>query len=181
MEKNKERTAYSKGVGFSMKSFDVLNSEVSTFEYGVKQFTNEKFRKENLEVDLDFGVVGDFLSKGQVGIFLHVRYAYNSIRKKYKDEKFSLLHVDTLSLYEFSNFNKVVEITDEHFSLPIEAARIIMSIAYSTTRGIIHMVSTGRAFSNPPLPIVNPKLLLDFKSDQIKNNRFYVYAEEEEP
>ncbi len=69
--------------------------------------------------------------------------------------------IKTITAFQINNFNEIIK-TDsaDNREMPIDVLKTFMSIAYSTTRGMLVVLLTNDAYKSIYLPIIDPGNLL---------------------
>ncbi|MCD4819543.1 MAG: hypothetical protein K8S23_12715 [Candidatus Cloacimonetes bacterium] len=100
------------------------------------------------------------MKQGIIGIILEIAF---SLKEK---PEINLFGIKTEHTYKIQEISKIVKkITNNGFNIPDQFLAILISVAYSGTRGMLSVLVTNKKYKKIILPIVDPKKLLPQKSN----------------
>ena len=108
--------------------------------------------KEKIGVRKGFQLSFDYLT----GI-LTIKVLIDFLCRADAPEPVMLFGSTILCEFKFLNYEKIIKkITDNQVDIPDGLMVTLMSVSYSTCRGILAVLTTGTDYSNVLLPLVNP-------------------------
>jgi len=151
----------------SIESFKGINVEFSNLVIN----KDDTLEDEYLKLELSFEVYPKSFDKKLIEIFIHSRLLYEIDEN---EEYLSIFHIDTMSEFRLNQNNLISEKTN---TIKTNILEIMLSISYSTTRGYVAGILENNPNVRSPLPIINPKVLLNSNSDRIMKNGNYNFDE----
>lgn len=125
-------------------------------------FDNTTINKINTEIHTELEIN---IEKGTIGIILEV--GFNLTEKS----EVKLFGIKTKHIYKIQDISKIVKkINNDSFNIPDQFLAILISVAYSGTRGMLIVLVTNDKYKKIILPIVDPKKLLPQKSFKHSND-----------
>lgn len=119
------------------------------------EFSNITTNKINTNIHTELEID---MEKGTIGIILDIGF-------NLKDKSdVSLFGIKTKHVYLIKDFsNIVIKVNDNGFNIPDQFLAILISVAYSGTRGMLSVLVTNIKYKKIILPVVDPKKLLPQK------------------
>lgn len=136
-------------------SFQIV--EVSEESFGYQNNENSDIKEINVEVSHLYKWNAD---QKMFGVFFHIR-----LRAKDDDTKKILLYFDCAVHFRIDNYSEIIQDQPSMF-INQDAEITLVSISFSTIRGMLAIKTTGTPFSHFILPIVDPSILV---KNRIKN------------
>lgn len=120
--------------------------------------------------NIDFNILPDSrvnLQTKQFVIILTIDAVY-----KIEDEKRELGKIVTWTEFTIENIEDFIIVKEgvENLILPVHAATALVSIAYSSTRGLLIGKASGTILGIIPLPIIDPRTFTNGPIEQTTNN-----------
>lgn len=141
-------------MSFHLAKIEIIKSEL----------TNLKSDFEEIKVGFNIRIKDNYENNISV-LRTHLEY-FVSI----DGEEVSILHYDVVFVFKVDNLENIITSSDKEIDEKILKTNMI-SISYSTLRGIIFSETKGNVVNDLILPQQNPNTLFEkMKSEELKNN-----------
>jgi hypothetical protein len=141
-----------------------LSFHLAKIEIIKSELTNLKSDFEEIKVGFNIRIKDNYENNISV-LRTHLEY-FVSI----DGEEVSILHYDVVFVFKVDNLENIITSSDKEIDEKILKTNMI-SISYSTLRGIIFSETKGNVVNDLILPQQNPNTLFEkMKSEELKNN-----------
>lgn len=125
-------------------------------------FNNTGINKINTNIHTELKID---MEKELIGIILEIGF---SLKEK---PEINLFGIKTEHTYKIQDISKIVKkVNNDGFNIPDQFLSILISVAYSGTRGMLSVLVTNKKYKKIILPVVDPKKLLPQKSSNQHND-----------
>lgn len=81
--------------------------------------------------------------------------------KKNDDNDIELLGIETTHEFLIENFDDTIHVDSDHCNLPDQFAVTLLSLSYSSVRGMLFEAATDSNYKNILLPLINPQSIFE--------------------
>ena len=147
-----------------------MTAEKQIIKFGIKRLEVQSISLEESastllqthgahDIGVKFTIAPDFrfsISDKSAGVFMDVTAFIEK-----GEEKETIGKIKTLTLFNIENFDLLLSNLEKGlFPLSIENAKLLVGVAYSSTRGLLIGKATGTILGIIPMPIIDPSVFI---------------------